>query len=183
MSLVVRRHPVLDRHAVNVSARPGPTPPLVNNGHGIVKKVEAYQHGRGQGGLEPDVALAQKFLGDREGREAQQKPAQAGGKGLLDRMFGWMMPKGPGKLALSNMHMMGMGTSMMKGLMKKKHVASLGEMFKTAGELGVHINICEMSMDLMGFKKEEMIDYPNLTICGVATFLADASESKIQLFI
>ena len=56
-------------------------------------------------------------------------------------------------------------------------------MFKTAGELGIQINICEMSMNLMGFKKEEMIDYPNMKICGVATFLADASESKVQLFI
>ena len=56
-------------------------------------------------------------------------------------------------------------------------------MLTTAGELGVHIDICEMSMDLMGFKKEEMIDYPNLGYCGVATFLADAGESSVQLFI
>ena len=67
--------------------------------------------------------------------------------------------------------------------MKKKNVASLEQMFKTAGELGVQINICEMSMDLMGFKREEMIDYPHMNVCGVATFLADASESKVQLFI
>jgi len=38
-------------------------------------------------------------------------------------------------------------------------------------------------MDLMGFKREELIDYPNLNICGVGTFLSDAEESKIQLFI
>ena len=81
------------------------------------------------------------------------------------------------------MNMMGMGTSMMKKLMKKNNVASLEDMFKMAGELGVQINICEMSMELMGLKKEEMIDYPNLNICGVATFLVDAEESKVQLFI
>ncbi len=104
-------------------------------------------------------------------------------KNFMSKMFGFMLPKGSKKLALSKMNMMGMGTAMMKGLMKKQNVASLEEMFKTAGELGVHINICEMSMTLMGFKKEEMIDYPNMQICGVATFLADASESKIQLFI
>ena len=79
--------------------------------------------------------------------------------------------------------MMGMGSAMIRGLMKKKNVASLPEMFKTAGELGVEINVCEMSMDLMGFKREELIDYPNMNICGVATFLADAAESKVQLFI
>jgi peroxiredoxin family protein len=105
------------------------------------------------------------------------------GKNFMSKMFGMMLPKGKNKLKLSNMNMCGMGTAMMKGLMKKKNVASLDDMFKTAGELGVEINICEMSMDLMGFKKEEMMDYPHMNICGVATFLADASESKVQLFI
>jgi peroxiredoxin family protein len=105
------------------------------------------------------------------------------GKSFMGKMFGMMLPKGSGKLGLSKMNMGGMGTSMMKGIMKKNKVASLEEMFVTAGELGIDINICEMSMNLMGFKKEEMIDYPNMTICGVATFLSDAQESKIQLFI
>ena len=107
----------------------------------------------------------------------------AKGKNLMEKMFGMMLPRGSGKVKLSNMNMGGMGTAMIKGIMKKHKVASLPEMFKTAGELGVEINICEMSMNLMGFKKEEMIDYPGMTVCGVATFLSDAQESKIQLFI
>ncbi len=105
------------------------------------------------------------------------------GKNFMSKMFGMMLPKGSTKVKLSKMNMCGMGTAMLKSLMKKKNIASLEEMLKTAGELGVDINICEMSMDLMGFKKEEMIDYPNMNICGVATFLADAEESKTQLFI
>jgi len=105
------------------------------------------------------------------------------GKNFMEKMFGMMLPKGNKKVKLSKMNMCGMGTSMIKGIMKKHNVASLDEMFKTAGEMGVEINICEMSMNLMGFKKEEMIDYPKMNICGVATFLADASESKVQLFI
>jgi peroxiredoxin family protein len=105
------------------------------------------------------------------------------GKNLMEKMFGMMLPKGTGKVKLSKMNMCGMGTSMIKGIMKKHKVASLEEMFRTAGEIGVEISICEMSMNLMGFKKEEMIDYPGMTICGVATFLSDAQESKIQLFI
>ena len=105
------------------------------------------------------------------------------GKNLMEKMFGMMLPRGAGKVKLSNMNMYGIGTSMIKGIMKKHKVASLPEMFKTAGELGIEINICEMSMNLMGFKKEEMIDYPGMTVCGVATFLSDAQESKIQLFI
>jgi peroxiredoxin family protein len=115
---------------------------------------------------------------------ALRDPKKSGkGKNMIEKMFGMMLPKGSNKVTLSKMHMAGMGTSMIKGIMKKHKVASLPEMFKTAGELGIQINICEMSMNLMGFKKEEMIDYPKMTICGVATFLSDAQESKIQLFI
>ena len=105
------------------------------------------------------------------------------GKDLMSKIFGFMLPNGSTKVKLSKMNMGGIGTSMMKSLMKKKNVASLEEMFKTAGELGVEINICEMTMNLMGFNKDEMIDYPHMTICGVGTFLADAEESKTQLFI
>ena len=81
------------------------------------------------------------------------------------------------------MNMGGMGPMMIKMLMKKQNVLSLSEMFKQAGELGVEITICEMSMGLMGFKKEEFIDYPHLSYAGAATFVADAGESSIQLFI
>jgi peroxiredoxin family protein len=98
-------------------------------------------------------------------------------------MFGFMLPKGRNKLTLSQMHMAGMGTAMIKSLMKKKNVASLDQLFEVAAMLGVQIYICEMSMDLMGMKKEEMIDYPGLKVCGVASFLADAKESAVQLFI
>ena len=67
--------------------------------------------------------------------------------------------------------------------MKKKNVASLGEMIALAEELGVKIYVCEMSMDLMGFKREEMIDYKDLDFAGVATFLEEAKDSRVQLFI
>ncbi|MEE9495638.1 MAG: DsrE/DsrF/DrsH-like family protein, partial [Desulfobacterales bacterium] len=73
--------------------------------------------------------------------------------------------------------------AMMKSLMKKKNVASLEQFLEMAEELNVRIYICEMTMDLMGFKREEMIDYKNLTFCGVAKFLEEAANSKIQLFI
>ena len=72
---------------------------------------------------------------------------------------------------------------MMKSLMKKKNVASLEQVLEMAEELGVRIYVCEMSMDLMGFKREEMIDYTDLTFCGVAKFLEEAMDSRIQLFI
>ena len=94
-----------------------------------------------------------------------------------------MLPKGASKLGLSKMHMAGMGTAMIKNLMKKKGVMSLEDLIKIAGDSGVEIVICEMSMDLMGFKQEEMIDYPNVILVGVAKYLQEAATSKVSIFI
>jgi peroxiredoxin family protein len=113
----------------------------------------------------------------------RDKAKTAGGKDFMSKMFGFMLPKGSSKVKLSKLNMFGMGTDMLKGLMKKKNVASLEDLIKIAAEMDVEFNICQMSMDLMGFKKEEMIDYPNLKYVGVASYLADANESRIQLFI
>ncbi|MCJ7684689.1 MAG: DsrE/DsrF/DrsH-like family protein [Desulfobacteraceae bacterium] len=113
----------------------------------------------------------------------RDKAKAVGGKDFMGKMFGAMLPKGTADMKLSKMNMGGMGTTMMKSLMKKKNVASLEQLLELAAELDVRIFICEMSMDLMGFKREEMIDYPNLTYCGVAKFLEEAVGSKVQLFI
>lgn len=104
-------------------------------------------------------------------------------KDLISKMFGWMLPKGARKASLSKMHMAGAGTMMLKDLMAKKNVASLEEMIDLAAQLGVKVYVCEMSMNLMGFQREEMIDYPDLKYAGVATFLAEAKKSKVQLFL
>ena len=102
---------------------------------------------------------------------------------VIASMFDKMLPKGSTKLKLSQMHMAGLGTNMMKGLMKKKGVMSLEDLMKAAADYGVEIVICEMSMDLMGFSLEELINYPNISLGGVAKFLQEAGESKVTLFI
>ncbi|MDF1593322.1 MAG: DsrE/DsrF/DrsH-like family protein [Desulfobacterales bacterium] len=127
-----------------------------------------------------DVVMFFTFWGTPVLRD---KNKSVGGKDLMGKMFGAMLPKGTCEVKLSKMNMGGMGTVMMKSLMKKKNVASLEQMLELAEELGVRIFICEMSMDLMGFKREEMIKYPDLTYCGVAKFLEEAQNSKVQLFI
>jgi peroxiredoxin family protein len=113
----------------------------------------------------------------------RDKNKSVGGKDLMGNMFGTMLPKGAKDVELSKMNMAGVGTVMMKRLMKRKNVASLEEMLALAEELGVRLVICEMSMDLMGFKREEMISYEHLEFGGVAKFLEEAGSSKVQLFI
>jgi peroxiredoxin family protein len=104
-------------------------------------------------------------------------------KSFMERMFGWMLPKGSTKLPLSQMNMAGMGPVMIRGIMKKKGVASLEEMIALSSELGVKINVCTMSMDLLGMREGEMIQYPGLSYCGVATFLETAAPGKLTLFL
>jgi peroxiredoxin family protein len=113
----------------------------------------------------------------------RDKNKAAVSKDMMGTMFGAMLPKGMDAVKLSKMNMGGMGTAMMKSLMKKKNVASLEQMMELAVEMDVQIYVCEMSMDLMGFKREEMIDYKGLTYCGVAKFLEEAMNSRVQLFI
>ncbi len=102
-------------------------------------------------------------------------------KTFIEKMFGWMMPKGPDKLPLSKMNMGGMGTIMMKGIMNKKNVPSLPELIEQAKKVGVKLVVCSMSMDVMGIKKEELID--GIEEGGVAAYLAKAEEGNVNLFI
>lgn len=111
------------------------------------------------------------------------KRPSPGGKDMMGTMFGSMLPKGAEKAQMSKMNFGGVGARMMRSLMTSKNVASLPQMIELASELGIKICICDMSMNLMGFKREEMIDYPDLMYCGVATFLEQALGSKVQLFI
>ncbi|WP_252312930.1 DsrE/DsrF/DrsH-like family protein [Sinobaca sp. H24] len=102
-------------------------------------------------------------------------------KTMMEKMFGKMMPRGPEKLAMSKMNFGGMGPKMMKKMMKNHNVSSLKEMIEMAQDLDVKMVACTMSMDVMGLKEEELID--GLDYAGVASYLAEAEESNINLFI
>ena len=102
-------------------------------------------------------------------------------KSFMEKMFGFMLPRGAAKTKLSKMNMGGMGTAMMRGIMKDKNIDSLEEMMKKAMENGVKIIACSMSMDVMGIHAEELID--GVDIGGVGTYLGDAEESDVNLFI
>lgn len=114
---------------------------------------------------------------------ALRDPKKSPPKKLLERMFGWMLPRGSRALPLSKMQMAGLGPKMIRAVMKQHGVKSLEELMKDAAELGVRIHVCEMSMDLMGLKAEEMIDYPGIDYVGVGTFINLIGESRQALFL
>ncbi|MHB0936226.1 MAG: DsrE/DsrF/DrsH-like family protein [Armatimonadota bacterium] len=102
-------------------------------------------------------------------------------KNLLEAMFGWMMPRGARRATLSKMHMGGMGTAMMKYVMKTKNVATPEALLRDAQDMGVKFIACSMSMDVMGIKADELID--GVEIGGVAAYLGSADEANVNLFI
>lgn len=102
-------------------------------------------------------------------------------KPFMEKMFGAMMPKGSRKLKLSKMNMAGMGTAMMKKVMKDKNVDSLESLMQHARKSGIRLVACTMSMDIMGITKEELLD--GVEFAGVASYLGDAEESNVNLFV
>jgi peroxiredoxin family protein len=111
-----------------------------------------------------------------------RRPERVGvAKTIVERMFGWMMPRGAGRLTLSKMNMGGMGAAMIKGIMRRKNVLSLPEMIAAARQAGVRLVVCTMSMDLMGIQRAELID--GIEEGGVATYLDNAEAGNVNLFI
>ena len=102
-------------------------------------------------------------------------------KTLVERMFGWMMPRGTRKLGLSRMNMLGIGPRMIRWMMGSKGISSLEELIDQARAHGVRLVACQMSMDIMGIHQEELID--GVELGGVATFLGSGETSDMSLFI
>jgi NADPH-dependent 2,4-dienoyl-CoA reductase/sulfur reductase-like enzyme/peroxiredoxin family protein/rhodanese-related sulfurtransferase/TusA-related sulfurtransferase len=102
-------------------------------------------------------------------------------KSLVEKMFGIMMPRGASKLTLSKMQMGGMGTLMIKQIMQKKNVLSLQELMEAAQKNNVRFVACSMSMDIMGIKKDELID--GVEIGGVASYLEKADNAGYNIFV
>ena len=102
-------------------------------------------------------------------------------KDIFGKMFGMMLPSSSKKLKLSKMSMGGIGGKMMRYIMKEKGVLSLESLRQQALENGVEFIACQMSMDVMGVKKEELLD--DVTIGGVATYMERADNANVNLFI
>ena len=102
-------------------------------------------------------------------------------KDIFGKMFGWMLPSSSLQLKLSKMNMLGIGSRMMRYLMKQKGVDSLEELRSQALAQGVEFIACQMSMDMLGVKREELLD--EVTIGGVATYMERADQANVNLFI
>lgn len=142
------------------------------------KAMAAFIIANGAASMGDEVTMFFTFWGLNILRKAQKVRVQ---KSMIEKMFGWMMPRGPEKLKLSKMNMGGIGSSMMRSIMKQKNVYSLNELMESAQAMGVQLIACTMSMDIMGIKKEELID--GIEYAGVATYLANADEGNVNLFI
>lgn len=111
----------------------------------------------------------------------KKKHGPAVKKTLTEKMFARMLPKSSDGLSLSKMNMMGMGSKMIRGIMKKKNIDSLESLIQQAMANGVEFIACQMTMDMMGIKKEELLD--GVTVGGVASYMQKAEESRVNLFI
>jgi len=112
----------------------------------------------------------------------RRDPAPNLAKDVLSALFGFMLPRGAAKLALSKMHMLGLGTAMMKRVMAQKRITSLPDLVQQARSLGVRFVACDMAMDVMGMKREELIDEVD-ELAGVGAFAAMARQGGTTLFI
>jgi peroxiredoxin family protein len=143
------------------------------------KVMAAFIIANGAAAMGDDVTIFATFWGLNIFRRVEKVPTN--GKSTLQSMFGRMMPKGTGKLGLSKMNFAGMGAPMMKKVMKDNGAMSLEELVDSAREQGVKFVACTLSMDILGFKEEEMID--GLEYAGVAAYLGEADEANVNLFI
>lgn len=142
------------------------------------KAMAAYIIANGAAAYDHEVTIFHTFWGINALRK--QQPMEIN-KGFLEKMFGKMMPRGAEKLGLSKMQMLGMGPKMIKHVMKKHNALTLTQLIEMAQEQDIKLVSCTMTMDLLGLRKEELLD--GVQYAGVAAYLADAENGNVNLFI
>ena len=112
----------------------------------------------------------------------RREGATSGAKDWLRRMFGWLNKGGANLLPLSRFHFLGLGTGMMKRVMRQHRMPEIPELVSTAQDLGVQMIACTTTMGLMGITKDTLIDGID-QLAGVTTYLAEAKQGHVNLFI
>jgi peroxiredoxin family protein len=103
------------------------------------------------------------------------------GKTLLQQMMSVMTPGSSTALPVSRMNYFGVGSRMLRAMMKEQNVESLEGLMNLARELGVHVIACDMSQNVMGIRDGELV--AGVDHGGVGTFLASALKARAALFI
>lgn len=142
------------------------------------KAIASFIIANGAAAMGKKVTMFFTFWGLNILRKPEKVSVQ---KNIIEKAFAVMMPRGSRKLKLSKMNMMGMGGKMIRGIMKKQNVFSLEDLIKSAQESGIELVACQMSMDVMGIRKEELLD--GVKIGGVGYMLSEAEDSNMSLFI
>ncbi|WP_163536147.1 DsrE/DsrF/DrsH-like family protein [Gracilibacillus sp. YIM 98692] len=142
------------------------------------KAMAAYIIANGAAAYDHEVTIFHTFWGLNALRKEEQVPVQ---KGFLEKMFAKMMPRGADKMGLSKMNFAGMGPKMIKKVMKKHQAMPFPQLAEMAQEQDVKLIACTMTMDLLGLKKDELIE--DIDYAGVAAYIGDAEEGNINLFI
>jgi peroxiredoxin family protein len=142
------------------------------------KVMAALIIANGAAAMGDDVTIFATFWGLNALRKEQKIKVQ---KKRLQGMFGMMMPRGIKKLGMSKMNFVGMGPKMMDMVVKGEGGMLLPQLLESAVEQGVKFVACTLSMDMLGFKKEELLD--GIEYAGVASYLAEADEANVNLFI
>ena len=104
------------------------------------------------------------------------------GEDWRQKMLGAFRPGSPGKLGLSTMNFGGMGAKMMKGLAADQNVASVQELLELAQDMGVKLWPCQMTMDLMGLSRDDMIDGLDEP-AGAGSAISLMKDASISLFV
>ena len=142
------------------------------------KTIAAFIIANGAAALGRKVTMFFTFWGLNVLRRSEKVKVK---KTFMEKILAAIMPRGSSRLKLSRMYMFGMGSKMVRRMMKKKSISTLEELIDSAKKHGVHLVACQMSMDLLGIHQEELID--GVELGGVASFIGAGEQSDMSLFI
>jgi peroxiredoxin family protein len=112
----------------------------------------------------------------------RRKGSSSAAKDWLRRAFGFLNKGGAERLPLSRFHFGGLGTRMMKRVMRTNRMPDVPELLQTAQEMGVKLIACTTTLGLMGISKDTLIEGVD-QLAGVTTYLAEAKQGSVNLFI
>ncbi|GGF19725.1 hypothetical protein GCM10010954_18090 [Halobacillus andaensis] len=142
------------------------------------KAMAAYIIANGAAAYDHEVTIFHTFWGLNALRKDGHVAVK---KNFMEKMFGKMMPRGADKMGLSKMNYAGFGPKMIKDVMKKHNAMPLPDLIEMAQEQEVNLVACTMTMDLLGLRKEELLE--DIEYAGVAAYLGEAEDGNVNLFI